>query len=331
MQQVQFTAFGRPEEVAACVEAAPVGAPAADEVVVRIEAFPINPADLLTITGGYAVRPALPATLGAEAVGRIAAIGEAVRDLAPGDRVIVLARDNWCQERRVKASAVLKVPTMGDPLQLAMLKVNPATAQLMLRRYVELRPGDWVIQNAANSGVGTCLIRLAAANGLRTVNVVRRPELAAPFTAQGADAVLVDGEDLAERVRAATGAAAIRLAIDAVAGSAVTRLADCLAEGGTVVNYGLLSGQPCQIRADQTVFKGITLTGFWLAKELGGMARPQLEALYGELASRIVAGKLQVEIEATYPIEEIKAALAHAGRAGRGGKILVLPNGPLAR
>jgi trans-2-enoyl-CoA reductase len=178
MKQVQFAAFGTPHEVAA---------------------FPINPADLLTITGGYAVRPQLPATLGAECVGRIASVGSNVQGLATGDRVINLGRDNWCQRRKVPAAQALAVPADADVLQLAMLKVNPATALLMLRNYVALQPGDWVIQDAANSGVGTNLIGLARADGIRTVNVVRRSALTEPLQAIGADVVVVDGDDLAAR------------------------------------------------------------------------------------------------------------------------------------
>jgi NADPH:quinone reductase-like Zn-dependent oxidoreductase len=140
--------------------------------------------------------------------------------------------------------------------------------------------------------------------------------------------VVVDGGDLAARVQHATAGAPIRLAIDAIGGAMVLRLADCLAEGGTVVNYGLLSGQPCQLGAHHTIFKGITLTGFWLQKALTAMARGDLQELYADLAGRIASGALRVEVEATYPIAEIKVALAHAEREGRGGKILVTPNGP---
>jgi trans-2-enoyl-CoA reductase len=329
MKQVQFTAFGPPAEVAGCVEVEDVGAPGAGEAVLEILAFPINPADLLTITGGYAIRPPLPATLGAEGVGRVIAVGAEVDEIAVGDLVISLARDNWCQRRRLKAAQLLKLPAEGDLRQLAMLKVNPATALSMLRNYVDLGPGDWVIQDAANSGVGTNLIALARAEGIHTVNVVRRPALIEPLRAAGADAVVVDGPDLAEQVQAATGGASVKLAIDAVGGDMVIRLADCLAEGGTVVNYGLLSGQPCQLRGDQTVFKGITLTGFWLAKTLTQMSRPELEALYRDLAARVLSGQLEVAVEAVYPIEDIRSALAHAAKSGRAGKILVTPNGPL--
>ncbi|NJO36696.1 MAG: zinc-dependent alcohol dehydrogenase family protein [Rhizobiales bacterium] len=327
MKQVQFAAFGDPAAVVSCVDVPDLGPPGAGEVVVTVDAFPINPADLLTIAGGYAVKPDLPATLGAEATGRITAIGSRVDDLKIGDRVIILARDNWCQQRRLPAGDVIKVPGDADVLQLAMLKVNPATAWMLLHHYVRLDADDWVIQDAANSGVGLALISLARTKGLRTVNVVRRPGLSSRLQALGADIVVVDGDDLAARVADATGQAPIRLAIDAVGGGQVMRLADCLAEGGTVVNYGLLSGEPCQIRADQTIFKGVTLTGFWLQRMLTSMARPAIENLYATLAEHVRAGELAVDVEATYPIEQIKAAVAHAGRDHRQGKILVLPHG----
>jgi NADPH:quinone reductase-like Zn-dependent oxidoreductase len=330
MKQVQFHDFGKPEDVVAAVDVPDVGPPGDGEVVVDIDAFPINPADLLTISGGYAVKPDLPATLGAEGTGRITAVGTGVQDLTLGDRVIMLSRNNWCQQRRLPAAEVIKVPKDADPKQLAMLKVNPATAWMMLKTYVQLEPGDWLIQDAANSGVGYALIGLAKAEGVHTVNVVRRQGPIEKLKSLGADVALVDGEDLAERVAAETDGAPIRLAIDAIAGSQVMRLADCLADGGMVVNYGLLSGEPCQLRADQTVFKGITLTGFWLQKTLTSLPRPEIERLYQDLGAKVASGALSVDVEATYPIERIKEAVAHAGRDHRGGKVLVFPNGPIA-
>ncbi len=329
MKLAQLEAFGAPAEVVDCIEAEAPGAPGPGELLVEMLACPINPAELLLIEGKYASRPPLPARLGIEGAGRVAAVGEDVSGLAPGDLVMSLSRANWVQKLVLKAGEVAKAPAGTDVAQLSMLKVNPATAKLLLTGVVTLAPGDWVIQDAANSGVGVNLIRLAKAMGLKTANVVRRESLIEPLRTIGADVVLLDGPDLAERLAEATSGADISLAIDAVAGAAVQRLADCLAEGGTVVNYGLLSGEPCQLRADQTVFKGITLTGFWLAKAMRAMTSDALATLYADLLPRIADGSLHVEVEATYALEEVKTALEHAARERRDGKVLLTPNGPL--
>ena len=325
MKTARLTAFGVPHEVVECADVADVGEPDYGEVVIEVEACSINPADLLIIEGLYPSDLAPPAPLGIEGAGRVVAVGGGVSDVAVGDKVMSLGRANWVRKLRLKAEQVIKLPPGVDILQAAMLKVNPATAQLMLRDYVDLAPGDWVIQNAANSAVGVNLIRLARARGIRTVNVVRRESLIGPLKAIGADAVIVDGIDLAERVRTETGGASIPLAIDAVAGPATLHLADCLADGGTVVNYGLLSGRPCQIGPGQVVFRGITLTGFWLAKQMRSMPVSEIRALYADLAGRVADGALGVEVEATYGLEHIKEAMRHAAREGRGGKILLIP------
>ena len=330
MKFAQLNAFDVPSQAVDCVEGKEPGAPEADEVLVEMLACPINPAELLIIEGRYASKPPLPAHLGIEGAGRVLALGEAVTGLAAGDLVMSLGRANWAEKLILKAGEVIKAPNDIDVAQLSMLKVNPATAQLMLTSVVTLEPGGWVIQNAANSAVGVNLIRLAKARGLKTVNVVRRESLIEPLQAIGANVVLVDGPDLALRAAAATGGSDIKLGIDAVAGAATERLADCLAEEGTVVNYGLLSGNPCQLRADQTIFKGITLTGFWLAKQMRTMKPAALAALYGDLMARIADGSLHVDVEATYGLEDIKTALDHASREARSGKVLITPNGPLA-
>ncbi|MBI2977946.1 MAG: zinc-binding dehydrogenase, partial [Rhodospirillales bacterium] len=195
----------------------------------------------------------------------------------------------------------------------------------MLKNYGGLKRGDWLIQNAANSGVGRLVIRIAKARGFRTVNVARREELVEPLEKLGASVVVVDGDDLAKRVREATAGADIRLAIDAVAGTATLRLSECLSDGASIVNYGRLSGEPCMVSPNRVIFAGVTLTGFWLVKHLGAMSDGERRALYADLGKRVAAGELTTEIEAVYAIADIKKALAQAAREGRGGKVLVRP------
>jgi NADPH:quinone reductase-like Zn-dependent oxidoreductase len=329
MKIAQFSTFGRPDAVIACVEAADPPAPKPDEVVLDVLAFPINPADLLSIEGLYASRPPLPAIPGAECVARVTAVGGAVEDLRAGDLVIPLDRENWVQRKVAKANRVIKVPAGVDPLQLAMLKVNPPTAYLMMTKYVDLAPGDWILQTAANSGVGHCLIQLAKAAGLRTINVVRREGLADELLALGADVVLLDGPDLAQRITAATAGAPIRLAIDAVGGSQIVRFGDALADEAVVLNYGRLSGENPQLSGHQCVFKRLVLTGFWLVPWLQKLSRQEVVALYAGLAGRMAEGTLRIPVEKTFRLEEIKQAVALANAYRRGGKVLVTPNGPI--
>ena len=329
MKAVEFARYGVPHEVCDCVEVQDVGAPEADEVVVEIEAAPINPADLLIIEGRYPGPDALPAGLGIEGVGRIIAIGAQAADLSVGDRVMSLARTNWAQRIRIKAAQAIRLPAGLDVLQAAMMKANPATALLMLRDYVDLSEGDWVIQNAANSAVGRHVIRLARARGIHTVNVVRRESLIAPLKDIGADLVVVDGDDLADRVREQSDGAAARLAIDAIGGEATLRLADCLADGGTVVNYGFLSGKPCMITPHQAIVGGIALKGFWLTGLFRTAPPEEIRGIYAEVARHLAEGTLEAPVEATYDIADIKEALAHAEREARDGKILITPNGPV--
>ncbi len=327
MKQAVVERYGQPEDVVRCIEVDDVGAPGPGEVVFDVLAFPINPADVSLCRGTYRLRPPLPATPGAECVGRVTAVGAGVSDVKPGDRVINLQRESWAQRRRVKADEVIPVPAELDVRQAAMLRINPPTAPLLLTDIVELKPGDWVIQNVANSAVGRLLIRLARARGLRTVNVVRRESLFAELSALGADACAVDGPDLGAMVKERTAGASIRLGIDAVSGRATARLSACLAEGGVVCNYGSMSGEdPVMPRAALTS-GGQTLVGFVLGRGLATRSLVEIRRIYADLGRQFVSGELSAPVEKLYPIEEIKAALAHAQRGERTGKILVAPNG----
>src|SRR5256885_688990 len=238
MKKVEITAYGAPEEVAHCVEAPDVGRPDPSEIVFDILAFPINPADLSLCRGNYRLRPPLPATPGAECVGRVVAVGPGVTQVKTGDLVINMQRENWAQRRRIKVEDAIPLPSGLDVAQAAMLRINPATALLLLEDHVALKPGDWVIQNVANSAVGRHLIVLANQ-------------------------------------------------------------------------------------------RGVSLTGFNLGRGLAKRSPDQVRAIYADLAIKLRDGVLKAPIEATYSIEDIKEALAHAQQGGRNGKVLVLPNGPV--
>lgn len=330
MKAIFLQRHGRPEAACACLEVEAPGAPGAGEVLVEIEAAAINPADLLIAEGRYPGPETLPAPLGIEGAGLVLSVGDDVEGLAPGDRVMSLGRANWAQQVKGPAAQFIRLPVGLDPKDAAQLKANPPSAWLMLKDYLELRPGDWVIQNAANSAVGRHVIGFARLLGLKSVNLVRRESLVPELKSLGGDLVLLDGPDLAGRVAAEIGSEeSPRLAIDAIGGEATERLAACLGEGGKVVNYGFLSGEPCRMTSSQLIVKGLSLHGFWL---VGFMRRSQpveIQALYDEMAGHFMAGRISSPVEASYGLEEIAEALAHAGRESRNGKILLTPNAPL--
>jgi NADPH:quinone reductase-like Zn-dependent oxidoreductase len=283
MKGVQFGSYGDPEKVLSCVEMPEPGAPGAGQVLVQVEFAPVNPNDLMVPRGIYASRPPVPALMGNEGVARVVAVGQGV----------------------------------ANAKQLSMLSVNPPTASLLLGEFADLEPGDWVVQNAANSGVGRWVIAFARRRGLRTVNVVRRPELVEELKKLGADAVVVDGDNLARDVESATGGARIALVLDGVGGEATGRLASALSPHGVMAVYAAMSERAMVISPLLAIFKPLTIRGFWIGHpEFASKVAPAMH----EAAQMIEAGEVSLRVAGVYPIAEVKRAAAHAAR---GAKVLL--------
>ncbi|MFP2933778.1 zinc-dependent alcohol dehydrogenase family protein [Pyxidicoccus sp. 3LG] len=326
MKAVRFSTFGQPLKVVEVVEEADAELKPG-EARVAVLATPINPSDVLTLTGQYGSLPKLPATPGNEGVGRVVEVKDSTA-VKVGDVVFLpMGAGTWRTQLVAPAEALLPVPPGTDLQQASMMFINPPTADVLLREFVTLQPGDWVLQNAANSAVGRYVITLAKLAGYKTVNVVRREELAPELTALGADVVLVDSEKLPEQVRAATGGAKVRLAFDAVGGDGTMHLGDSLATGGVVVNYGVMSGKGPKLSAAASIFKDITLRGFWLVLWMKRTPREQQRAVFARLAKLMAEGQLKTPVEGTFPLENIQDALARAMEGGRAGKVLLTPNG----
>jgi len=207
MRAVHLTAFGNPVE---CLEFVRIGeppSPGPGEVLIAVEFSPIDLSDLLVVRGNYPLRPNLPSVIGNEGVGRILAVGPGVENVTVGDRVLTpLYAFSWAERIVVPAEGLFALPTDVDPQQLAMLTINPPTAALLLSEFVNLAAGDWVVQDAANSGVGRAVIAFAKARGFKTINLVRRTELIDELKALGGDLVIVDAPEGLNLAKDALGA-----------------------------------------------------------------------------------------------------------------------------
>jgi trans-2-enoyl-CoA reductase len=314
---------GDPAVVARCANLQ-LPPPGPGEARVRMLFAPINPADLNVLEGKYPVRPTLPGVPGMEGVGIVEACGPGVEWPVSGTPVLLPHRfGSWREAGNARALELVPVPDHVPLEQAAMLRINPATALLMLREFVELQPGAWVVQNAANSAVGRCVIGLARYYGRRTVNIVRRSGLERELKEIGADVVLVEAENLKSQIRDITKNAPLRLAFNAVGGESAVRIAGALAPGGVIVTYGAMGRQPLRIPNGLLIFQDILWRGFWVTRWFEQASDIRRAALFAELFDLARSAVICTPIEAVYSLSQITEALAHAAKPMRGGKILL--------
>ncbi len=318
--------YGIPEEVAR-VEPWELPAIAADQVLVEMKASPINPADINRLEGKYPIRSPLPAIAGNEGVGVVAQTGSAVSNVHVGQPVISLDRvGNWCEAYVADTANLIPLPEDISLEQAAMLSVNPPTAWRMLEAFVDLRPGDWVIQNAANSGVGRAVIQIARLRGVKTVNVVRRKDLIPELEAEGADIVITDEIPLSKQIRDLTGSGDAPLGLNAVGGESASEIAKSLSDHGTLVTYGAMGLQPLQMSNSLLIFKDLCFRGFWINAWYKRADTKEIREMFDQLIPIMTSGRLTVPVEKTYPLTDVKDALGHACQNSRKGKVLFVMN-----
>jgi NADPH:quinone reductase-like Zn-dependent oxidoreductase len=210
----------------------------------------------------------------------------------------------------------------ADPLQLSMIGINPATAYLLLNRYVSLMPGDWIGQTAANSAVGQYIIALAKLAGVKTLNVVRREGAAEQVRQFGGDRVVIQGDNLHKDVEEALDGKKLSLVLDSVGGTPVGELAKSLKNGGSIVVYALQSGEFPVLSPRDLIYRGLSLHGFWLINWIRNAPRTEIQEIYQKLGDLVADGSLSAVVESVYALEQFKQAFDQSLKSNRGGKIL---------
>ncbi|TPW27083.1 zinc-binding dehydrogenase [Martelella alba] len=317
--------FGDPAEVLKCGTAArPQAAPG--EVVLKVLLSPIHNHDLWTVRGSYGVKPALPAIGGSEAVGIIADVGEGVDPGLTGKRVAAAGlAGSWAEYVTASAASLIPLPDGVSDEIGAQLVAMPFSA-ITLLDFVDVAPGDCVVQTAANGAVGKVFAALASARGVKTVNLVRRQEAVAELEKLGVENVIAtDQADWLEKAQALVGEKGARAAVDSVGGKMAMALCDLIGEDGLLVTFGTATGAPLALSSGTIIFKQLTVKGFWGKKVSDDMALEKKTTLFGELLRLAVSGALPLPVGGIFSLDEVADAARAALVPGRAGKILLKP------
>jgi len=323
MRSAMHHRFGDPAEVLVAGDS-PLPEPGPGEVRVRMRLAPIHNHDLWTVRGQYGWKPSLPAIGGSEGFGVVDALGAGVEGFAPGQRVTAASgRGTWAEYFVAPAGMLVPVPdAIGDELA-AQLVAMPLSA-LMLLETLDVAPGQWVVQNAANGAVGKTLAMLAAARGVHVLSLVRREAGVAEMAALGVENVLCTADaDWRDAARSLLGKARARAAVDSVGGTDSGELVALLGDEGVLVSFGSMSGEPMVIPSGDVIFRHLTVKGFWGSKVSRELAPGTRQRLFGELLQRAASGELRLPVDAVYDLAQAAEAAAASQRPGRGGKVLL--------
>jgi NADPH:quinone reductase-like Zn-dependent oxidoreductase len=305
MKAAVLTTYGDPATGLEYRDVPEPGKPGVGQVLVGVEFAPINFSDILVARGLYPLRPDLPSVIGNEGV------------------ALPIGHFVWRERMLFPATDLVLLPEGADPRQLAMVSINPPSAKLLLEKFLELHQGEWIAINAANSSIARWIIGFAKQKGLRIVGLARRAGVLDEVRAAGCALSLLDEDTAPSEMAEALGKVRPRLALDAIGGDASGRLTKLLGQGGVFVSYAAESFAPMAISPFDVIFNDLTIRGFSIGNPAFAGLIPHAIRAAGQM---IAAGEVSVPIAATYPLGEIKAAIAHALR---GGKVLLKLDGAL--
>lgn len=324
MIALQHERFGEPVEVVAAVEM-PVPQPGAGEVRLRLVRSPIHNHDLATIRGRYGIKPELPSIPGTEMLGIVDALGEGVTQLQTGQRVAGMVRGSWAEYSIAPAASLIPLPdAIGDDAG-AQLLAMPLSA-VVLYDSLGAKPGEWIVQNAANGAVGRILVRLAQGAGVGIVSLVRRDDAAADLHSHGAKHVVVTAaEDWPNRVRDIAGSEPVVRVVDSVCDAQSAALNRLLAPGGEHVVFGALAGRALALDPGALIFGQTVVRGFWMTSWMKSASEEDRRKATMRVFELAMRGELPLPVAGIRKLSDGLAALREAEQPGRPGKVMLAP------
>jgi NADPH:quinone reductase-like Zn-dependent oxidoreductase len=321
MKAIAFNKTGIPEEVLHVI-GKEKPAPGAGEVLVKVLASPVNPADTFFIQGNYRFQPVFPDEIaGFEGAGIVESAGAGV-SIPVGSLVAFFHRRAWAEYAVVPATELTLLPKNFPIEKAAQFSLNPFTAWGLLETAQPV-PGEWMLLTGANSAVSQILIQLAKQAGIRMIALVRDLALAPVLCSLGAEEVLDIGDpQLADRIQQLTEGKGFNVAFDAIGGTIGTRIFENIAPFGRFVVYGSVKKEPVQYFNAQIVYKNLTVTGFGVRAYLNRLSKDQRDKMVRNLAEVIGRPSFRLPVAGSYTLDQYKEALAANSASGRPGKVL---------
>ncbi|PRT55076.1 putative trans-2-enoyl-CoA reductase, mitochondrial [Wickerhamiella sorbophila] len=294
-RSVVFSDYGPPKDVLRVIKNE-VADPQESQVLLKLVAAPINPADINQVEGVYPSKPQFTKELGTidpyavggnEGLFEVVQVGPDQETFKVGDWVLPASASfgTWTTYKLSDPKNLIRIGTPNglDAVAAATVAVNPSTAYRMLSDFAALEPGDWFIQNGGNSGVGRQAIQLGRLWGYKSISVVRDrrdiDSLKQELLDLGADQVVTE-EQIADKsirhiIKDWTHGQDIKLALNCVGGRSAANIARQLGHSGQLVTYGGMSKQPVSLPTSLYIFKNIASRGFWMTHWTKEHAEPR--------------------------------------------------------
>ena len=311
----------------------PVPTPRRGEILVKVICSPVNPSDVLYCSGRYSSPPKLPVVPGFEGCGTVVASGGGwLAKRLVGSRVAGAVQSGqgfWAEYVVLKAMEALPMPAGVSDESAASAFVNPLTALGLARPVIKGRHRA-MIHTAGASQLGRMLIRLSQRHRFPLINIVHREPLVAELKAAGATHILDSSRpDFTDALTALARDLHATWAADAVAGSMTGTLAACMPPRSTIAVYGVLSESESTVNPGDLIFRGQTVTGYWVSREFQDRSPLGLLRIsrFLQRARRLLTSDLQSHAQAHIPLGDIATRLPDLLESTSKGKIYVRPGG----
>ncbi|MCY1285692.1 Quinone oxidoreductase 1 [compost metagenome] len=298
--------------------------PKGHEVLIDVHAAGVNFPDTLIIQGKYQFKPPFPFSPGGEAAGVVAAVGEQVSHLKPGDRVMALTgHGSFAEQVAVTAHNALPIPAGMDFTTAAAFGMTYGTSMHALKQRGNLQPGETLLVLGASGGVGLAAVEIGKAMGARVIAAASTDAKLEVARAAGADVLLNYSEgSLKDKLKEITGGKGVDVIYDPVGGALFEDAFRSLAWNGRMLVIGFASGSIPSLPANLPLLKGAALVGvFW-----GAFTRNQPQdnlANFQQLFRWFGEGKLKPLVSQTFPLERAGEAIDHLGQRKAIGKVVV--------